>query len=134
MNIQTALKSNPNNTGKTPTTTAQTTPSPITETAPKTSAKAVDISISGTPHRIVCPADEVQNLENAAKFINDKIREIRHGIKGKNPNNEELLVLTCLELYDQVQVLRNERQYFVIENERAKTLVDKMIKDARSVL
>lgn len=134
MNIQTALKSNPNNTGKTPTTTAQTTPSPITETATKASAKAVDISISGTPHRIVCPADEVQNLENAAKFINDKIREIRHGIKGKNPNNEELLVLTCLELYDQVQVLRNERQYFVIENERAKTLVDKMIKDARSVL
>lgn len=127
MSIQTAIKSNPNNK-----TTAETVI--IEPTSPKITAKAVDISISGTPHRIVCPSDEVQNLENAAKFINDKIREIRHGIKGKNPNNEELLVLTCLELYDQVQVLRNERQYFVIENERAKTLVDKMIKDARSVL
>lgn len=128
MNIQTALQSNPNNTGKSP----QSTPT-LTE-APRSIAKAVDISISGTPHRIVCPADEVQNLENAAKFINDKIREIRHNIKGKNPNNEELLVLTCLELYDQVQTLRDDKQHYVIEKERAKTLIDKMIKDARSVL
>ncbi|WP_066804903.1 cell division protein ZapA [Moraxella oblonga] len=128
MNIQTALKSNPNNTSKAP----QSTPT-MTDT-PKSIAKAVDISISGTPHRIVCPADEVQNLENAAKFINDKIREIRHNIKGKNPNNEELLVLTCLELYDQVQTLRDDKQHYVIEKERAKTLIDKMIKDARSVL
>lgn len=127
MSIQTAIKSNPNN--KTVTETVI-----IESTSPKITAKAVDISISGTPHRIVCPADEVQNLENAAKFINDKIREIRHSIKGKNPNNEELLVLTCLELYDQVQSLRGERQHYLIEKERAKTLVDKMMKDARSVL
>lgn len=130
MSIQTAIKSNPNNNGNTP----KTTPTTVEPIISKSTAKAVDISIAGTPHRIVCPADEVQNLENAAKFINDKIREIRHGIKGKNPNNEELLVLTCLELYDQVQFLRGERQHHLIENERARTLIDKMIKDARSVL
>lgn len=130
MNIQTAIKSNPNNKADTPASVID----PVFEPALKVTAKAVDISISGTPHRIVCPSDEVQNLENAAKFINDKIREIRHGIKGKNPNNEELLVLTCLELYDQVQALRGDRQQYLIENERAKTLVEKMMKDARSVL
>lgn len=133
MNIQTAIKASPNNKTEVKTETATT---PAVEPAPMPSsvAKAVDISIAGTPHRIVCPADEVQNLENASKFINDKIREIRHSIKGKNPNNEELLVLTCLELYDQVQLFKHDRQHNTIEKERARTLIDKMIKDARSVL
>lgn len=113
--------------------TQETTPPPAT-TKSEIAVKPVDISIAGTPHRIVCPVDEVGNLENAAKFINEKIRDIRHGSKGGNPNNESLLVLTCLELYDQIQLLKNEKYQYSMENERARTLLEKILKDARSVL
>lgn len=108
---------------------AQPTTSPA-----KPEVKVVDISIAGTPHRITCPSDEVQNLEIATNYLNSKIREIRQGIKGKSPNNEELLVLTCLELYDQVQTLKNLHRQQAIDNERARAMVEKIIKDARSVL
>lgn len=96
--------------------------------------KSVDVSIAGTPHRITCPSNEVDNLEVACQWINDKIREIRNVFKSKSPSNEELLVLTCLELYDQVQTLKlNNNQYKHGEAE-AKELIDKMIADIRTSL
>lgn len=42
--------------------------------------------------------------------LTKKIREIRQATKGKMLNNEELLVLACLDLYDQVQFLTNDIQ------------------------
>lgn len=144
MNIHNAIKvgQRANATAKPVTTTdSQPTPPPTKPSAiireeviEKPALKSVDISVAGTPHRIICPSDEVQHVEQASKFINDKIREIRNGTTGKNPTNEELLVLTCLELYDQLQQLKADRQIHLIENERAKTLIDRMTKDARSVL
>lgn len=109
-------------------------PTKPADKADKPSFKAVDLSIAGSSHRITCPADEVAQLEQAGAYINDKIRELRRAVKGKNPSNEELLVLTCLELYDQCQSLKNDRKNQLLDNERAKALIDKITKDARSVL
>lgn len=100
----------------------------------KSAFRLVDLSIAGTSHRITCPADEVVQLEQAGAHINDKIRELRRAIKGKNPTNEELLVLVCLELHDQCQSLKSERERQLLDNERAQVLIDKITKDARSVL
>ncbi len=100
----------------------------------KSAFRLVDLSIAGTSHRITCPADEVAQLEQAGARINDKIRELRRAIKGKNPTNEELLVLVCLELYDQCQALKSERERQLLDNERAQVLIEKITKDARSVL
>lgn len=109
-------------------------PTKPADKADKPSFKAVDLSIAGSSHRITCPVDEVAQLEQAGAYINDKIRELRRAVKGKNPSNEELLVLTCLELYDQCQSLKNDRKNQLLDNERAKALIDKITKDARSVL
>ncbi|UYZ68265.1 cell division protein ZapA [Moraxella bovis] len=114
-----------------------TTPKALTKPADKAdkpSFKAVDLSIAGSSHRITCPVDEVAQLEQAGAYINDKIRELRRAVKGKNPSNEELLVLTCLELYDQCQTLKNDRKNQLLDSERAKALIEKITKDARSVL
>lgn len=127
------------NIGNIPATSHVTPTTPKAPTKPadkadKPSFKAVDLSIAGSSHRITCPVDEVAQLEQAGAYINDKIRELRRAVKGKNPSNEELLVLTCLELYDQCQSLKNDRKNQLLDNERAKALIDKITKDARSVL
>lgn len=96
--------------------------------------KAVDLNIAGTSHRINCPVNEVAQLEQAGNFINDKIREIRRDTKSKGLSNEELLVLVCLELYDGQESLKSERKNQIIDNERARALIEKINKDARSVL
>lgn len=114
-----------------PQNTPPTTPA-NTETKP--SFKAVDLNIAGTSHRINCPVDEVSQLEQAGQYINSKIREIRRDAKGKSLSNEELLVLVCLELYDQQEALKHEHKNQILNNERARAIIEKITKDARSVL
>ena len=106
----------------------------MTNATTQTEYKAVDISIAGTPHRVVCPANEVKNLEQAAEYINQKIRDLRREIKNKTPTNEEFLVLACLDLYDQVQNLQNKINQSQSEQQNALALIDKINKDAQSVL
>lgn len=96
--------------------------------------KPVHISIAGTPHRIICPTDAVKSLEKNAEKLNEKIRDIRREITGKVPNNEELLVLACLELYDQIQSLTDEVSANNEQNSQAVALIEKINKEVRSVL
>lgn len=108
---------------------------PVEEPKPKASKPTftpVDISIAGTHHRIVCPSDEVAHLESAVSFINEKVRSIRQDIKGKVPTNEELLVLTCLEMYDQLKTLQDSEDYYVTERDDALNIIDKLLKSARA--
>lgn len=115
----------------TPQNTPPTTP---VKAETKPSFKAVDLNIAGTSHRINCPVDEVSQLEQAGQYINSKIREIRRDTKGKSLSNEELLVLVCLELYDQQEALKHEHKNQILNNERARAIIEKITKDARSVL
>lgn len=111
-----------------------TPPATPAKTETKPSFKAVDLNIAGTSHRINCPIDEVSQLEQAGQYINSKIREIRRDTKGKSLSNEELLVLVCLELYDQQEALKHEHKNQILNNERARAIIEKITKDARSVL
>lgn len=108
------------------------TPIQTKETASKFTR--VDISIAGTPHRINCPRDEVENVNRTADRLNDNLRQIRRDVSGKSPSNEELLVLHCLELYDEIAELKKWRQNELINNERASVLLDKILKDAKGIL
>lgn len=93
----------------------------------------VDISISGTPHRINCPTADVMNLNRTADQINEALRDIRRSVRGKSPSNEELLVLHCLDLYDQMRELIAERDQNSASNQRASALLDKILKDVGSI-
>lgn len=94
----------------------------------------VDLSIAGTPHRISCPSNEVAIVNKNADRLNESLREIRRSVGSKNPTNEELLVLHCLELYDQISDLKRQIQDGQIHNERSNALLDKLIKDAQSMI
>lgn len=105
-----------------------------TNIATKPSFVRVDISVAGTPHRISCPTDDVANLKKHSDQLNQNLREIRRQVGGKSPNNEELLVLHCLELYDDIQSLKTKLQDHHIEQERSHALIDKLIKDTKAIL
>lgn len=127
MNLEDALN-NRNHSNNKP---AQTT------TAPSRSSdeyRPVDISIAGTPHRVVCPVNEVANLEAGADYINQKIRDLRREIKNKNPSNEEFLVLVSLELYDQVRALQAQVSAATEERRQIHALIEKINRDARTML
>lgn len=109
-------------------------PSPMTKTSAPSGFTNVDISIAGTPHRISCPIDEVETLNRSAARLNDSLRDIRRGISTKSPTNEELLVLHCLELYDQINELKISKENAAIERERAEVLIDKLIKTAKAIV
>lgn len=99
-----------------------------------TELRSVDISIAGTPHRIMCPANEIKNLEQSVEYINQKIRDLRREIKHKNPNNEEFLLFVALEMYDQIQSLQQQLHNTKTIQNSAKALIEKLNKDARSML
>lgn len=108
---------------------------PKTEEKPsKAPLVRVDLSVAGTPHRISCPEDAVEHLNRTAERLNENLREIRRGVVGKSPSNEELLVLHCLDLYDQISELKKLEQSHHIESERANALLDKLVKDSRAML
>lgn len=114
--------------------TADTTPSKPETPKAKPTFEAVTVNIAGTNHRINCPSDEVNNLEIAATYIDDKVRSLRHSFKSKSLSNEELLVLTCLELYDQLTVLQAKQRLDNDEWQQSHMLLNKIIKDAQSIL
>lgn len=66
----------------------------------------VDISVAGTTHRIGCTHDKVENLRKNTELLNQKLKNLRLQITGKPPTNEELLVLHCLALYDELADLK----------------------------
>lgn len=128
MNLEDALINTNQNKSQQTTQTANIAASSSEEFRP------VDISIAGVPHRVICPVSEIKNLENGAEYINQKIRTLRQEIKNKHPSNEELLILICLDLFDQVNKLQAEISNHTQNQKQAQILIDKISKAASSLL
>lgn len=115
--------------------TSNVAPTPAMPTpTPEPTFEAVTVNIAGTNHRINCPSNEVANLQTAALHIHDKMLALRQNIKDKNISNENLLVLICLELYDQIGELQAQQQADDEQRQRHEQLLAKILKDAQSIL
>jgi len=98
----------------------------------KPESKKIDIVIAGASYPIFCPADEEQELRAAEKFINDFATNIKKD--APKLNQENLLVLSCLNLYEQINAHKKseaERQQQSKQNEQ---LLNKIMQEAQSVL
>ncbi|MGM8884725.1 cell division protein ZapA [Psychrobacter sp. 1U2] len=98
----------------------------------KPESKKIDIVIAGASYPIFCPADEEQELRAAEKFINDFATAIKKD--APKLNQENLLVLSCLNLYEQINAYKTsaaERQQQSKQNEQ---LLNKIMQEAQSVL
>lgn len=94
----------------------------------------VDVTIAGTPHKITCPDDEVENVQSTANRLHENLIQLRQQVKGKSPNNEELLVLHCLELYDQLAELKARQKFASDNTQRAEAMLDNLLKNAKTLL
>lgn len=93
----------------------------------------VDLNIAGTPHRISCPVNEIDNLKKTTDLLNKNLRQLRIDIAGANPSNEELLVLHCLDLYDQIRELQEAKKDLTEQEYHATVLINKLLKTAAHI-
>ncbi len=94
--------------------------------------KKLDIVIAGTTYAIFCPADEEAELRAAEDYLNNFASNIKK--EAPNLNQENLLVLSCLNLYEKINANKTsetERQQQSKQNEQ---LLNKIMQETQSIL
>lgn len=94
--------------------------------------KTVNIVISGATYPVNCPVDEISSLKKASRYINDFINDLRK--EAPTLSHENLLVLCCLNMYETMDQQENQKKSTTIQEQRMQILLDKITKDAGSIL
>ena len=94
--------------------------------------KKLSIVIAGSTYTIYCPADEEAELRAAEHYLNDFASTIK--TEAPNLNQENLLVLSCLNLYEQINANKVSAAERLQQNKQNESLLDKIMQEAHSVL
>ncbi|WP_201509106.1 cell division protein ZapA [Psychrobacter alimentarius] len=113
-------------------TTVAAQSKPNTNSTPEPQIKKVDISIAGVTYPIYCPVHEQEELRSAVFYINDYAQELRKD--APSLSQENLLVLCCLNLYEKIHANQRDDEDRLQESSRSDALLDKILKDAQSIL
>lgn len=100
--------------------------------APEPQVKKVDIAITGVNYNIFCPVHEEEELRSAVHYINSFAQDIKKNAPGLSQEN--LLVLTCLNLYEKIHAHKKTDDDQRHQSEQADALLSKVMKDAQSIL
>lgn len=103
-----------------------------TNNTPEPQIKKVDISIAGVTYPIYCPVHEQEELRSAVFYINDYAQELRKD--APSLSQENLLVLCCLNLYEKIHANQRDDEDRLQESSRSDALLNKILKDAQSIL
>lgn len=114
------------------TTTVSAQSKPNTNRAPEPQIKKVDISIAGVTYPIYCPVHEQEELRSAVSYINNYAQELRKD--APSLSQENLLVLCCLNLYEKIHANQRDDEDRLQESSRSNALLNKILKDAQSIL
>lgn len=110
--------------------TVDTRAKPVT--APEPQMKKVDISIAGVTYNIFCPIHEEEALRSAVYYINNFALDIKR--EAPNLGQENLLVLSCLNLYEKIHSQKQIDDSQRHQSKQADVLLSKIIKDAQAIL
>ncbi len=102
------------------------------DTKPKQEIVNVPITISGATYSVNCPVNEQDELEKAVLYINHFIRSVRKN--APTLSYENLLILCCLNMYEEMRQQRNTQESIRENDKQMKALIDKITRDARSIL
>lgn len=117
-------------TGSTTTVSAQSKPS--VSSAPEPQIKKVDIAIAGVTYPIYCPVHEQEELRSAVSYINNYAMDLRK--EAPSLSQENLLVLCCLNLYEKIHASQRSDQDREQKDKQSEALLNKIVKDAQSIL
>jgi len=118
------------NSNKTTNSTVNSVAKP--ESAPEPQIKKVDVAIAGITYPIFCPVHEQEELRAAVSYINDFALKLRRD--APSLSQENLLVLTCLNLYERIQTHERNEEDRLQQSKQSEALLNKIMKDAHSVL
>lgn len=118
------------NSNKTTNSTVNSAAKP--ESAPEPQIKKVDVAIAGVTYPIFCPVHEQEELRAAVSYINDFALKLRRD--APSLSQENLLVLTCLNLYEKIQTHERNEEDRLQQNKQSEALLKKIMKDAHSIL
>lgn len=102
------------------------------ESAPEPQIKKVDVAIAGVTYPIFCPVHEQEELRAAVSYINDFALKLRRD--APSLSQENLLVLTCLNLYEKIQIHERNEEDRLQQSKQSEALLNKIMKDAHSIL
>ena len=124
---------------RTPTQKAGSTDLKMANNSPKNNVKAaepqmkmVNIVIADSTYGIFCPVHEEEDLRSAVHYINSFALDIKKS--APKLSQENLLVLSCLNLYEKIHdnnKLETDRKQ---QEGQTEALLNKVIKDAQSIL
>ena len=118
------------NSNKTTNSTVNSAAKP--ESAPEPQIKKVDVAIAGVTYPIFCPVHEQEELRAAVSYINDFALKLRRD--APSLSQENLLVLTCLNLYEKIQIHERNEEDRLQQSKQSEALLNKIMKDAHSIL
>ena len=119
-------------TGLATTTTVSAQPKPSVNNAPEPQIKKVDIAIAGVTYPIYCPVHEQEELRSAVSYINNYAMDLRKD--APSLSQENLLVLCCLNLYEKIHANQRDDEDRVQKDKQSEALLNKIMKDAQSML
>ncbi|KRG32248.1 MULTISPECIES: cell division protein ZapA [unclassified Psychrobacter] len=113
--------------------TGSNTPSATVKTTiPEPQIKKVDIAIAGVTYPIYCPVHEQEELLSAVSYINNHALDLKRD--APSLSQESILVLCCLNLYEKIHTNQRSDEDRLQQDKQSEALLNKIMKDAQSVL
>ena len=109
-----------------------TQPSTKTTKPAEPQIKKVDIAIAGITYPIYCPVHEQEELLSAVSYINNHALDLKK--EAPSLSQESILVLCCLNLYEKIHSNQRSDEDRVQQSKQSEALLNKIMKDAHSVL
>ena len=100
--------------------------------APEPQIKKVDVAIAGVTYPIYCPVHEQEELHSAVSYINNYALDLKRD--APSLSQESLLVLCCLNLYEKIHANQRNEEDRLQQSKQSETLLNKIMKDAHSIL
>ena len=113
--------------------TGSNTPSATVKTTiPEPQIKKVDIVIAGVTYPIYCPVHEQEELRSAVSYINNYALDLKRD--APSLSQESILVRCCLNLYEKIHTNQRNDEDRLQQDKLSEALLNKIMKDAQSVL
>ena len=94
--------------------------------------KKVDIAIAGVTYPIFCPVHEQVELLSAVSYINNYALDLKRD--APSLSQESILVLCCLNLYEKIHANQRSDEDRLQKDKQSQALLNKIMKDAHSIL
>lgn len=107
-------------------------PAAKASSTPEPQIKKVDVAIAGVTYPIYCPVHEQEELHSAVSYINNYALDLKRD--APSLSQESLLVLCCLNLYEKIHTNQRSEEDRLQQSKQSEALLNKIMKDAHSIL